>query len=264
MDGDGEFTNDVPRRIGKRGCAGLRLAGAEEKAILFEADRVAFEKTYHLDSQANVPAPNGELVRLKMSCAVDVIARRKRTDYQMQCLPKGMAEAAYEIRLNNSKREKITGEVRENMVGEWRILSKFPPDERNTDRCAQWHIEVLAEGEAILQYSIHSKFRQVRVQLSIPSFPGNAAAFSGIQPSLVGRCQTQPRLSRREMVVEFSRYYQTARVVPARRFLRLRRQSAHPPHFRSLGIPVIDLVVFCCRYARPASLSCGLRAAGCD
>ena len=196
-------------------------------------------------------------MRLKMSCAVDVIARRKRTDYQMQGLPKGMAEAAYEIRLNNSKREKITDEVRENMVGEWRILSKFLPDERSTDRCAQWHIEVLAEGEAILQYSIHSKFRQVRVQLSIPSFPG-------IQLSLVGRCQTKPRLSRRKMVVEFSRYYQTARVVPARRFLRLRRQSAHPPHFRSLGIPVIDSVVFCCRCARPASLSCGLRAAGYD
>ena len=137
------------------------IAGAEEKAILFEADRVAFEKTYHLDSQANVHATNGELVRLKMGRAVDVIARRKRTNYQMRGLPKGMAEAAYEIRLNNSKREKITGEVRENMVGEWRILSKFLPDERNTDRCAQWHIEMLAEGEAILQYSVHSKFRQV-------------------------------------------------------------------------------------------------------
>ncbi len=102
-------------------------------------------------------------MRLKMGRAVDVIARRKRTDYQMQGLPKGMAEAAYEIRLNNSKREKITVEVRENMVGKWRILSEFLPDERNTDRCAKWHIEVLAQAEAILQYCVHSKFRKVRV-----------------------------------------------------------------------------------------------------
>jgi len=138
------------------------VAGAEEKAILFEAGRVAVEKTYHLDAQANVHVrhdggvrkqnpvvrlsfgntqvnglgvplptgvaqlygeglllgedrlrhtPKGESVRLTMGRAVDVVARRKRTDYRMQGLPKGTAEAAYEIRLNNSKREKITVEV---------------------------------------------------------------------------------------------------------------------------------------------------------
>jgi len=140
------------------------VAGAEEKAILFEAGRVAVENTYHLDAQANVHVrhdggvqkqnpvvrlsfgntqvnglgvplptgvarlygeglllgedrlrhtPKGELVRLTMGRAVDVIARRERTDYRMQGLPKGTAEATYEIRLNSSKREKITVEVRD-------------------------------------------------------------------------------------------------------------------------------------------------------
>ena len=77
----------------------------------------------------------------------------------MQGLPKGTAEAAYEIRLNNSKREKITVEVCENMVGEWRILSESLPHERDTDRRAKWHIEVPPEGEAVLQYRVRSKFR---------------------------------------------------------------------------------------------------------
>ena len=105
------------------------IAGAEEKVILFEADRVVVEKTCHLDFQANVHVrhggdvekrnpvvrlsfgnnetnglgvplptgvarlygerlllgedrlrhtPKGELVRLTMGRAVDVIARRKR------------------------------------------------------------------------------------------------------------------------------------------------------------------------------------------
>jgi hypothetical protein len=186
------------------------VAGAEEKAILFEAGRVAVEKSYHLDSQANVHlrqdggvqkqnpvvrlsfgntqvnglgvplptgvarlyaeglllgedrlrhTPKGEPVRLTMGRAVDVIARRKRTEYRMQGLPKGTAEAAYEIRLSNAKREKITVEVRETMVGEWRILSESLPHERDTDRRAKWHIEVPAEGEATLQYRVRSKFR---------------------------------------------------------------------------------------------------------
>tara|TARA_E500000331_G_scaffold116357_1_gene113610 strand:+ start:1731 stop:2264 length:534 start_codon:yes stop_codon:yes gene_type:complete len=101
----------------------------------------------------------GESVRLTMGRAVDVVARRKRTDYRMQGLPKGTAEAAYEFRLNNSKGEKITVEVQETMVGEWRILSKSLLHECDTGRRAKWHIEVPPEGEAVLQYHVCSKFR---------------------------------------------------------------------------------------------------------
>ena len=179
-------------------------------SILFEAGRVAVEKTYHLDAQANVHVrhdggvrkqnpvvrlsfgntqvnglgvplltgvarlygevlllgegrlchtPKGESVRLTMGCSVDVVARRKRTDYRMQGLPKGTAEAARETRLNNSKGEKITVEVQETMVGEWRILSKSLLHECDTGRRAKWHIEVPSEGEAVLQYHVCSKFR---------------------------------------------------------------------------------------------------------
>ena len=177
---------------------------------MFEAGRVAVEKTYHLDAQANVhvrhdggvrkqnpvvqlsfgntqvnglgvPLPTGiarlygeglllgddllrltlkgESVRLTVGRVVEVVARRKRTDYQMQGLPKGTAEAAHETRLNNSKGEKITVEVQETMVGEWRILSKSLPHECDTGRRAKWHIEVPPEGEAVLQYHVCSKFR---------------------------------------------------------------------------------------------------------
>jgi hypothetical protein len=45
------------------------------------------------------------------------------------------------------------------MVGEWRILSEFLPHERDTDCRVKWHIEVPAEGEAVLQYRVRSIFR---------------------------------------------------------------------------------------------------------
>ncbi len=59
-----------------------------------------------------------------MGHARDVTARRKRADYRIQGLPKGMAKAVYEIILNNAKAEPVTVEVTEAMIGEWCILSE--------------------------------------------------------------------------------------------------------------------------------------------
>lgn len=193
----------LPRRIDLR-------AGAAEKAILFDTRRIAVEKTYHLDSHANVQVrhgggvekrnpvarisfsneaanglgmplpggvarlyggglllgedrlrhlPEGGRARLVMGRALDVTARRKRTDYRSQGLPKGTAEAAYEIALKNAKANAVTVEVTEAMVGEWRILSESEPHTRRSDRQAVWQIKVPASGEALLRYRVRSKFR---------------------------------------------------------------------------------------------------------
>lgn len=68
--------------------------------------------------------PTGESAWLTMGRVVDIIARQKRTDYRMQDLPKDTAEAAYEICLGKAKQEKITIEIRERIVREWRILDR--------------------------------------------------------------------------------------------------------------------------------------------
>ena len=74
-------------------------------------------------------------------------------------LPKGTAEAAYEIALNNAKAEPVTVEVTESMIGEWRILSESQPHTRRNDRQAVWQVKVPASGEAVLRYRVRSKFR---------------------------------------------------------------------------------------------------------
>lgn len=187
------------------------VAGAEEKVILFDAARVAVDKSYHLTSSANahvrgrhvaeekrhplaritfandkandlgIPLPRGvarvyggdlflgedriahtakgERVSLNIGRAVDITSRRKRTDYRAQGLPKGTAEVAYEIALKNAKSNKVTVEVAEQMIGEWRVLSESHPHKRDTDRRALWQVDVPAAGQAILRYRVRVKFR---------------------------------------------------------------------------------------------------------
>jgi hypothetical protein len=114
----------------------------------------------------------------------------------MQGLPKGTAEAAYEIRLSNAKREKVSVEIIETMLGERCVLSKFLPHDCDNGRRTKWQIKVPAEGQAVLQYRVRVKFSSDQVQSSIPLVPRNAVALSWIQPRSVGQCQTRLRFSR--------------------------------------------------------------------
>ena len=207
--------------------------------------------------------PKGESVRLTMGRAVDVVARRKRTDYRMQGLPKGTAEAAYEIRLNNSKGEKVTVEVRETMVGEWRILSKSLPHECDTGRRAKWHIEVPPKGKPSCNIASTRNSGKTLSGHQSRRFPETRQFCPGSSP--LGR--TLPnctRALRPRNGNEINRYYQTVRVVQARRFPRLRHRSAHPLRFRSPGIPVIGSAVFCRQYAHLVSPDFGSPEADCD
>ena len=57
-----------------------------------------------------------------MGRAVDMTAKRRRTYYRIQALPKDTAEVAYQITLRNAKSQDVTVDVVERMIGEWQIL----------------------------------------------------------------------------------------------------------------------------------------------
>ncbi|MEC8774977.1 MAG: DUF4139 domain-containing protein, partial [Pseudomonadota bacterium] len=100
-----------------------------------------------------------EDVSIAIGRAVDVTAKRRRTDYCIQGLPKGTAEVAYQITLRNAKSQDVTVDIVERMIGEWQILSQSLPHKKDTDRQAVWQVPVPASGEVSLRYKARVRFR---------------------------------------------------------------------------------------------------------
>ena len=103
--------------------------------------------------------PKGEDVSIAIGRAVDVTAKRRRTDYRIQGLLKGTMEVAYQITLPNAKPQDVTVDVVERMIGEWQILSRSLRHIKDTDRQAVWPVSVPAGGELSLRYKARVRFR---------------------------------------------------------------------------------------------------------
>lgn len=105
--------------------------------------------------------PKNETVRLKLGEAFDVTADKKQTDFKALPRPaKGNSafESAYEIKLKNAKKEKVTVIVQEPINGDWTILTENHPHLKENSRLAVWKIEVPAEGNATLTYRTRVKY----------------------------------------------------------------------------------------------------------
>lgn len=105
--------------------------------------------------------PKNETVRLKLGNAFDVTANRKQTSFKVLPRPsKGNSayESAYELTINNAKKEKTTVLVQEPINGDWTILTENKPHTQLNSHLAQWQIEVPAEGHATLTYRVQVKY----------------------------------------------------------------------------------------------------------
>ena len=99
--------------------------------------------------------PKGEDVSIAIGRAVDVTAKRRRTDYRIQ----GTAEAAHQITLRNAKSQDLKVDVVERMIGERQILSQSLPHIKDTNQQAVWPVSVPAGGEVSLRYKARVRFR---------------------------------------------------------------------------------------------------------
>ena len=105
--------------------------------------------------------PKNETVRLKLGQAFDVTADKKQTDFKKLPNPaKGTAlyESAYEIVVNNAKKEAVTVTVQEPIPADWKILKESHPHTKATSNTAVWKITVPAEGKSSLTYRVQVKY----------------------------------------------------------------------------------------------------------
>ena len=96
--------------------------------------------------------PKDEVVTVTMGNAFDVVAERRQTDFRK--LAEDLYEDAFEVTLRNHKDTPITVEVREQLGGDWQILSSSYPYEKLSAFGASFSVPVPANGAATLTYTV--------------------------------------------------------------------------------------------------------------
>jgi hypothetical protein len=96
--------------------------------------------------------PKDELVKVTMGNAFDVVAERRQTDYKK--LADNLFEDAFEVTLRNHKDSAITVEVREQLGGEWEMISNSHPYEKSSAFTVTFAVPVPANGEVKLAYRV--------------------------------------------------------------------------------------------------------------
>ena len=96
--------------------------------------------------------PKDELVKVTMGNAFDVVAERRQTDYRK--LADNLFEDAFEVTLRNHKDSAITVEVREQLGGDWEMISNSHPFERSSAFTVTFAVPVPANGETKLIYRV--------------------------------------------------------------------------------------------------------------
>lgn len=104
--------------------------------------------------------PKNETIRLKLGDAFDITADKKQTDFQKLASSgrNTTIETAYQIVLNNAKKEAVTVNVREPIPGDWTMVSESSPHRKAASNVAEWKVRIPAEGSATLNYRVRVKY----------------------------------------------------------------------------------------------------------
>ncbi|HJW27521.1 MAG TPA: DUF4139 domain-containing protein [Rhodocyclaceae bacterium] len=97
-----------------------------------------------------------ETVKLRLGEAFDITAERKQTAYRK--LADNLAESSYRIDLRNAKDEPVTVRVQEPLPGDWEMVQESQRHTRESSRVAAWNVEVPANGAAVLEYTVRTKW----------------------------------------------------------------------------------------------------------
>ena len=115
-------------------------------------------RLYQLDSRGTpqfigedriAHTPEGESVNLTVGTAFDITAERRQTDFRQFG---STTESAYELKLRNHKDVPVTVEVREQLAGDWEILSSSLPYRKLSAFEVQFDVAVKPDREAVLTY----------------------------------------------------------------------------------------------------------------
>ena len=99
--------------------------------------------------------PKDEVVRLDVGYAFDLAAERTQTDFEVHS-GTGQAVERFEIKVRNHKATVVQVRVVEHLwrCATWEITEESAPHEKTAADRAEWVVEVPADGEAAVTYSV--------------------------------------------------------------------------------------------------------------
>lgn len=97
-----------------------------------------------------------EKVKLKLGEAFDVTAERKQTAYRK--VANDVAESSHRIDLRNAKDEPVTVRIQETLPGDWEMVSESQKHSKESALIAAWDVNVPANGAAVLEYTVRTKW----------------------------------------------------------------------------------------------------------
>ena len=113
------------------------------------------------EASTNHTAPGRDL-RVQSGNAFDITAERVQTEYNQEPVPparRGLpahlrVTAAYRVTITNAKATAVSVDVREAHVGDWKIVESSVPAEKLSSTESRFRVQVPAQGEATLTYTV--------------------------------------------------------------------------------------------------------------
>jgi hypothetical protein len=97
-----------------------------------------------------------EEVRLRLGKAFDVVGERTQKDFQK--LSPNIVECEFEVVIRNHKKNNITVDIVEPMIGDWQILNSSMNYEKKDAFTVIFHLPVKAEGSGQVTYRVRIRF----------------------------------------------------------------------------------------------------------
>lgn len=116
---------------------------------LYQRDRRGTAQFVGEDAIRHTPVD--ETVTVTMGNAFDLVAERRQTDYRRF---DSVSESAFEIVLRNHKEAPVTVTVREQVGGDWEMLTHSHPFTKESAFTVTFQVPVEAKGKATLTYRV--------------------------------------------------------------------------------------------------------------
>ena len=99
--------------------------------------------------------PKDETIRLDQGYAFDLVAERKQTDFEVKVGVRRAVER-FEIKIRNHKTQPVEVRIVEHLWrwANWEINQESAPHRKTASDRAEWTVEVPADGETVLTYSV--------------------------------------------------------------------------------------------------------------
>lgn len=100
--------------------------------------------------------PKDEEIRLRLGKAFDIIGERTQIDFQK--LGPNVVECEFEIVIRNHKKNDITVDIVEPMMGDWQVIKSSMDYEKKDAFSVIFHLPIKAEGSEKVSYRVRIRF----------------------------------------------------------------------------------------------------------